>query len=561
MKQVLSLALFLLVVACAPITPTPEPTAAPTAAPTRVSATATPRPTAVVLPTPTPIRKGGEFKQAVTLDAKSFHVYQTTDATSRLYQNMVYASGLWQRDAKTLAPIPGMADQWTISPDGRVYTFNLRKDMKWSDGTPITADDFEWTYSLASNPANRYPYIEGLKDIASLRATDDYVLEIQLKQAICTGLVVADSITPLPRHVWGQYSWTDPAKNPEVMNPTVVSGPYKLKEWKQNDHATFVRNEAYYRGATNFDSTTVRVVSNAATQMQLLKSGEIDFAPVAITDYDDAKKSDNLKLYEWSPDAPEWDFIGLNLRRAFLKNVAVRRALATAMPRQQIVDQAYRGLAKPMFSTFAPTSWVFNPDVARYDYNIDAAKSMLQAAGYKLNAQGKLVDKDNKAVPKLKILYNTTNKRREQVATMVRDEFKKLGLDADAVGMEFQAYQDYLKKDPYDYDMYVLGWRTSQDPYFTYQLWSQDSIPAYNAGAYVNADVEKLFEQANRPPCDVDARKKVFQQIQKTISDDAPYIFLAYQAGYAFVNKRIVPNEPSKLGIDYLPEQWYSVTK
>lgn len=558
---------FVLLVACAePATPTPEPTVilakVPTRAPatataTLARATATPPTATSALPTATSVPRGGDFKEVVATDAKSFHVYQTTDTTSHLYQDKVYASGLWLRDPKTMQPIPGMAESWTISSDGRTYTFKLRKDLKWSDGVPLTANDFEWTFIQANTPGNRYPYLETFSNIASFKATDDYVLEVVLKEPLCTGLMVADAITPLPQHVWSNYSWSDPAKNPEITNPTVVSGPYKLKEWKRDDHATFIRNDLYYRGAPNFDSDTVRIVPAAAQQLQLLKSGDVDSAPVGIPDYPDAKKLDNLKSYEWEPEVPEWDFIGFNLRRPLLKDVQVRNALSYAIPRQTIADTVYRGLAKPMFSAYAPTSWVFNPDVVRYDYDIETAKATLQKAGYKLNAQGKLLDKDGKAIPRLKILYNTTNDRRKQVATSAQTEFKKLGIDADVVGMEFDAYLDYIKKDPFDYDLYILGWRTSFDPYFSYQVWSQTNIPLLNTGAYVNPDVDKLFDQSNHPPCDTDSRKKVFQQIQKTISADSPYVFLVYQTGFALLNKRIVPNEPTRLGISYFPEQWY----
>jgi peptide/nickel transport system substrate-binding protein len=538
-------------------TPSVDLTPEPTHTAIVILATATPN---KPLATPTPSsRRGGEFKQAVAQDAKSFHVYQTTDATSRMYQELVYASGLTLRDPKTLQPIPGMAQAWKVSDDGRTYTFTLRQDLKWSDGTPLTAYDFEWTYSMASNPENLYPYLDTFRDIASYRAKDDYTLEIVLREALCTGLQVVDSITPLPQHVWSKYSWSDPAKNPEIQNPTVVSGPYKLKEWKPGNSVAFVRNDLYYRGAPNFDSYTVRIAANPATQLQWLKSGEVDTAPVSLADFAEAKKLENLRLYQWETEMPEWEFIGLNLRRAFLQDVQVRRALAYAIPRQTIADQVFQGLAKPLFSNIAPSSWAFNPDVPRYDYNIETAKATLLNAGYKLDANNRLLGKDGKPVPRLKIFYNLTNERRKQIATIAQTEFKKLGIDSEVIGMDFDPYLDYLKKEPYDYDLYILGWRTLLDPYYGYQVWSEASIPGLNTGAYVNREVEKLYTQANRPPCEVDARKKTFAQIQQILANDVPYVFLVYRTDYAFINKRIAPNEPTKLGITYAPEQWYVV--
>ena len=539
-------------VACsAPETPTPAPTLAPTKAPPTVTPTTT-----VFAP-----QKGGDFREVIATDAISFHPYQTTDATSRLYQDKVYANGLWLRDPKTLDPIPGMAESWTISADGKTYTFSLRKDLKWSDGTPLTANDFVWTFEQADKLENKYPYAESINNIAAYKAIDDYTLEITLKEATCLALTTVDAITPLPKHIWSKLDWNDSAKNSEINFPSVVSGPYKLKEWQRGDHATFVRNDLYYRGAPYFDSYTIRIVSDPVKQFQMLKAGEVDTAPVATSDYAEARKSDNLKLYEWNPTTPEWDFLGFNLRRPFLKNAQVRQALAYAIPRDAIADQIFNGLAKSTFSIFAPTTAVFNSDVPRYDYNIDTAKATLQKAGYKLDANGKLVDSANKPVSKLRILYNVGNKQREQIGMVAQGEFRKLGIDSDLLYADFATYVDYLRKEPFDFDLFILGWRTPSEPYLAYQMWSEANIPQLNLSAYVNKDVEALFNQSNHPPCDADTRKKIFGQIQKTISTDLPYIFLSYRTGYAFVNKRIIPNEPTPLGIAYFPEQWFIIGK
>ncbi len=551
MVSLLTIALVLLA-ACAPAP------AAPGGGPTQpVGATqpAATQPASQAAPASGPV-KGGDFKEVDTSDAKSFQPYLVSDATSFSYQGNVFAGGLWTYDPKTLQPTASMAESWDVSPDGKTYTFHLRKDLKWSDGTPLTAQDFQWTYQQASNPANKYPYLDNFKDITSYKAQDDNTIVVTLDAATCTGLSVADAVTPLPKHIWEKLDWSDPTKNPQIQNPTVVSGQYKLQEWKRDDHATFVRNESYFRGATNFDTDTVRIVPNTSVQFQMLKSGEVDFAPVTASDYAEAKKADVLKEYDWDPAAGRYTFLGFNLRRPFLQDVEVRHALSYAIPRQAIADKVYNGLAKPTFANIAPASWAFNPDVPKYDYNMDTAKATLAKAGYKLDSNGKLLDRSGKPIT-LKIYFNQGNNQREQIATIAQQQFKQLGIDATVTGLEFQAYLEYLSKPPFDYDLYVLGWNTTIDPYFDYQIWSENSIPDLNSGAYVNKQVEALFDQANRPPCDTASRKKVFQQIQQIIATESPYIFLVYNAGYAFVNKRVVPNDPSPLGISYYPEKWY----
>ncbi len=116
---------------------------------------------------------------------------------SSSYQGSVYASGLWIYDPKTFVPIPNMAESWTTSADGKTFTFKLRRDMKWSDGVPITARDFEWTYAQASNPANSIHSSTISKRLARTKRWMDYTLEVTLSEATCVGLSTVDAVTPL----------------------------------------------------------------------------------------------------------------------------------------------------------------------------------------------------------------------------------------------------------------------------------------------------------------------------------------------------------------------------
>jgi ABC-type transport system substrate-binding protein len=121
---------------------------------------------------------GGEYRSVTTSDAVSFHPYLTTDTTSSTYQGLIYTGGLLRLDENTLEYIPNMAESYTISEDGLTFTFNLRQDMLWSDGIPITANDFQWTFEQVTNPDNGFPYLSQLGFITSYKALDEYTLEI-----------------------------------------------------------------------------------------------------------------------------------------------------------------------------------------------------------------------------------------------------------------------------------------------------------------------------------------------------------------------------------------------
>ncbi len=554
---VMILTLMIFVNACA-ATPTSLPVL-PTATTAPTKAPPTETPAIALTTTPPPARKGGILKSAVTTDAQNFHPYLTTDPVSAEYQARVYASGLLRRNPQTLEWMPNMAETWNAADDGRTFTFNLRREMKWSDGKPITAPDFAWTFEQANRAQNNYPYRASFDAIASFVAKDDYTLVVTLKQASCVSIEVADAVIPLPKHIWEKYPWSDPAKNPEIVKPSVVSGRFTVKQWQRDTQIEFTRNDLFWRGAANLDGEIVRVVPDATTQLQMLQRGELDLAPLSFGDVADAKKSDALKLYQWDATATAWTFVGLNLRRAFLQDVAVRRALAFAMPRQAIADNVFLGLQKPLASFLSPTSPFYNPDVNQYAYSIEQARNTLAQAGYRFDAAGRLLGKDGKPAPRLKVMVNTDNRQREDIGLLIQAELKKIGIESDVTGLDFQLYLEYLKKPPFDYDLYVLGWRATIDPHWSSSLWSETMIPDVNIGGYINKQVESLYAKANTAPCDLGARKTSYQSIQKLVADDVPYLFLTYTPDWTFLNKRVIPNEPSTLGIDYLPEKWYVV--
>ncbi|HEV8637155.1 MAG TPA: ABC transporter substrate-binding protein [Chloroflexota bacterium] len=539
-------------------TPAPaEPTKPTAAAPTAAPAAATKPAAAAPAPAPTAEpKRGGVLKQAATTEAVSFHPFKTTDTASGGYQSYVYSGGMTRYDPVSLEPIPNMAEKWEIGADKLTYTWSLRQDVKWSDGKPLTSEDWLWTFQQAAKPENKYPYkTNAIDPIAEISAPDPYRLVVKLKEPLVVGLEQADPPAPLPKHVWEKYDWNDPAKNPEIMSPSVGSGPFKLKEWRRDDHAEFVANDAYWRGRPLMDGILIRIVPDQRVSYEMLKNGEVDSGVVQPTDFEEAKGNPFLKLYEWDPAIASWDYIGFNLRRPVLQDVRLRRAIAYATRRDAISKVVYNNLAKPTYSNYTPTSWVYNPEVPRYDFDPKKVADELEAAGWKLPPGQKVRQKDGKPL-ELKLLFGpNTSKTREQTAVIVQQALAEVGVQLSVQGMEWGAFLSAVQKEPFDWDLQVNGWRTTLDPHWMYQIWIEKTIPDLNSGAYVNKRVAELYEQGGRE-FDREKRKKIYQEVQQIISTELPYVFLVYQTGWTFLNKRVVPNTPGPLGINYLRETW-----
>src|SRR5207245_611294 len=183
------------------------------------------------------------------------------------------------------------------------YNWYLRKDVKWSDGKPLTSEDWLWTFQQVANPDNKYPYKSSTVDpIAEITAPEPYRLVVKLKEALVVGLEQADPPNPLPKHVWEKVDWNDPAKNPELAKPSVVSGMFKLKEWRRDDFAEFEANDLYWQGRPLLDGIQVRIVPDPTVSYQMLKGGEVDSGIVQPNDSAGAKANPLLELYPYGPN-------------------------------------------------------------------------------------------------------------------------------------------------------------------------------------------------------------------------------------------------------------------
>jgi peptide/nickel transport system substrate-binding protein len=503
-------------------------------------------------------KRGGEYHDVDTSDAVSFHPYLTTDTASSGYQGLVYAGALLRLDENTLEYIPNMAESYTISEDGLTFTFKLRQDLKWSDGTPLTAHDYKWTYDQVTNPDNAFPYLSQLEFITGYEALDDYTLEIKIDKIYAPALgQMSGLISPLPKHVWEKLDWSDPEKNPEINSPTVVSGPYKLVEWKRDQYAIFEANENYwYHGAPNIERYNIEIVPDEDVAYQKLKTGESDTGTISPENLEEARQLDNITVYEWWPAAAGWSYIGLNMREGFpTHDINVRHGINYAIDKELLTEEVMLGQAKRLCSVFPETSWVYTPDVECYDYDPDKAVEAFTQAGYTLQ-DGKLLDENGEQL-KLKLIFGpNSNKVRELIAVSVQDYLAEVGIEVEIQALEWNAFLEATDAAEPDWDIFVGGWRATIEPQIMSTIWAEENIPSLNAVAYINKDVAALFEEAGGT-YDTEFRKEKYAEIQRIIADEAPYVFLFYNKSWSGQNNRIKGIDPKPLGIGWNSEDWY----
>jgi peptide/nickel transport system substrate-binding protein len=501
---------------------------------------------------------GGEYRDVSTSDAVSFHPYLTSDNASFGYQAMVYSGSLLRLDENTLEYIPNMAESYTISEDGLTFTFKLREGLKWSDGTPITAYDYKWAFDQATKPENEYPYLDQLKFISSYEALDERTLEIKIDKVYAPALgQMSGLITPLPKHIWENLDWSDPETNPEIMNPSVVSGPYKLVEWKRDQFTIFEANENYwYHGPPNIARYTLEIVPNYDISYEKMKAGETDTGDITPENLEEARQLDNITVYEWWSVSASSTFITLNMREGFpTQNLNVRRGLNYAIDKELLTEEVMLGQAKRVCSIYPETSWVYNPDVECYEYDTDKAIEEFAKAGYTFQ-DGKMLDENGEQL-KLKLLYGPhTNEIRELIAVTVQDFLADIGVEVEIEALEWASFLDAARAVEPDWDMLILSTNSTPDPHPAFPWWSEENIPQLNMGAYINKEVENLFDEG-AATYDLEVRKAKYGEIQKILAEDAVRIFLYYNKSWSGQNKRIKGIEPTRLGIGWNTEDWY----
>src|SRR5437879_8492178 len=230
----------------------------------------------------------------------------------------------------------------TVSVDAKTYTFTLRDDLKWSDGSAITVDDFQFAYDQSSREDNRYVQLDLLQDIATFRTPDAQTIEIVLKDAkprdVALGIV--NIVGPVPKSRWTGRSWTDTAANPEILNPSVVLGPFKVQEFRLAERAVFSAVDTYFVGKPTVPSVEILANQQPTVAYESLKSGRANWVhALPPAQYQEAKANPDLVVQEWTAANASYRTLEFNLTRQLLgADKRVRQALAYAVSRADLLD-------------------------------------------------------------------------------------------------------------------------------------------------------------------------------------------------------------------------------
>jgi len=489
-------------------------------------------------------QKGGTLIEGWSTEPQYLLPVRSSDVYSNIANRLLFEGLLYRDDKGKLQP--NFAEKLPdVSSDGLTYTFKLRNDIKWSDGTPVTPDDVVFTYQLYYD--KKYDGLLGnsrptaTRYIQSVTASGNTII-MQTTSRYAPFLDTIVSVYPIvPKKVLESKTAAQLNTDPFNSGPPISNGKFKFQSWTKGDKLVLVRNENYFRGPVYLDSWVYKKVPDAVAVLQQLKTGEIDVGRLDFSSYDEAKAQPNLNvlsfltfgfdefIFQFDPAKPQGQILG---------DKAVRQALVYGLDRQALVNASYFGQASVANSFLPPISWAYNKDVSpKYPYDPKKAGDLLDSAGWKMGPGG-VREKEGQKLT-LDMVTNADNTTRVKNLQIMQDQWKKIGVDAQIRTLANLVQSSNLLTAERNFGVIFIGFSLNPDPDQS-GIWHSRAaaVGGNNGGLFKNDQMDKLWDDTVAE-VDQSKRKAMYFQLQNLFADQLPACILCNPNGIYGVNKRV----------------------
>lgn len=472
---------------------------------------------------------------------------------------------LAERDPETLEWKPMVARMWDVSPDGLTIRFELRDDVRFSDGSPLTAADVVFTYQWIMNPkvaaVRTRSYYE---KITQVEQQGDYAVVFHLSEPYFKGFEVCAGLAILSKQYYSQFSEEQFNELPGLL---FGSGPYRLpgnpQDWQPGEgKVELVRNDRYWGVKPALERLVFRIITDDTARLVAFRNGETDRYSPTPENYlalkDDQQLRQDKEMYEYETITGGYRYIAWNQQRAGkptrFADRRVRQALTLLTNRKQMCQTLMVGLATPNSGPFHRLSKQANPDIQPWPYDPDAARKLLKEAGFEdRNGDGVIESADG--VPfQFKLIYPASSTNYQQMALYLKDAYARAGIAMEPDPLEWTIMLQRI--DQRDFDAMTLGWTgvIEADPYQIFHS-KQIGDGGDNYTAYRNPQLDELIDKA-RVTMDEDARLALWRQVHAILHEDQPYTFLWTSRAVLFIDKRIHNVQRLPLGLNSNTE-WF----
>ncbi|MFN8522425.1 MAG: ABC transporter substrate-binding protein [Chloroflexota bacterium] len=504
----------------------PKPAAA--AAATSAPAAAAPAP--AQQSAPAAVKRGGSITLAQELDPVTLDPHKSSNFSAAQAFEHVYES-LTRYDDK-LNVQPSLAERWEISPDGKQYTFFLRKDVKWHDGKEFTANDVRYWHERMMAKETVAPFKNWFDSIEKMEVVDKNTVRAVLAN-------------PYPPLLASFAAMRGAAIIPEgageklnLATQAIGTGPWKLSEFVPQSHIKYVRNPDYWeKDIPVLDELVMKIVPEEDARVAALRAGQVDYAFLSKDGADRLRSDKNLTILE-TPKA--WLAAGqINSSRKPFDDKRVRQALRYALDTEELIQKATSGAAKPSGPIpTGHTDWFLKPEELRYAKpDLAKAKALLAEAGA--------------TNLKFTILCSPQYPEFVSIALVMQDTYKKLGINAEVEQIEWGNFTKRSAAPTFDYDISITAFTFFPDPdSYTYPYYHSKGTrnPTNSPGAqYKNPKVDELLDKG-RQVNDKAQRLTIYNELQKLLEEESPFFWFYAGLNIEAVRSNVKGYVPSFTG-------------
>lgn len=436
-----------------------------------------------------------------------------------------------------LEVVPGLAEKWDISSDGKEYTFHLSPKAMFSDGTPVRASDVLFSLKKIVDPASEAVQIAGWFDQwdpKRTRVVDDHTIVIAFKEVLAPQLGWFYGLRVIPEHVYANKDFKT------AFDSVVVgTGPYRLLRRIPGQELVLERRSDYWGPFKPYLQTIVfKVIGDNTTAWNALKRGDVDETQIKADVWSNESGRPELKKYIDFRRfyTLNYNYIAWDERDPLFADKRVRRAMAQCIDLESIVKNLYHGTARAMNGPFTPDQWSYNPEVPVIQYNPPEAKRVLNSLGW-LDTDGDgLLDKNHKPF-RFEMLVPAESNISAQIAQLVQSELKNIGVDMKITSLDSNTFFGRVLGG--NYQSATLNWELDPDP-DPYNIFDSSQIPphGYNFVYFSHPEADRLIEAAHRET-DQSKRVALYRQLHVLLADEQPYTWTVQVSVKWAINKRL----------------------
>lgn len=473
-----------------------------------------------------------KFSSANDIGPLNPHMY----APNQMFaQNMVYESLVKYVDGKV---VPHLAEKWEVSEDGKEYTFFLRKDVKFSDGSEFNADNVVKNVEAVLANRQRHSWLELVNQIKEATKVDDYTVTISLHNPYYPMLQELALIRPL--RFLGEAGFPDSGNTSEGIKAPIGTGPWVLTDYKINEYAEFSKNENYWGEMPKVDKVRVAVIPDGESRVLAFENNEIDviYGDGSIS-LDSFKYLKETGKYETAVSEPLFTkSIALNSNKGPLQDINVRKAVEYAFNKQSVIDNIFYGTDK-LADTLFPANFPYSDvKLTPYTYDVSKAEALLNDAGWVLPANKEFREKDGNVL-ELELCFDSANNVHKAIAEVLQGDLRKIGVSVKLIGEENQLFGQ--RQTNGDFDMIFSD--TFGIPYDPHAMVSSMRIPSHadyqaQVGLPMKKELDQKIEEALLST-DENTRQELYDYILTTLHEQAVYLPISYGTNLTVYHKNI----------------------